>query len=69
MEPKIAKTIKTRQGDTVGLLLYLHMNRDDDAAEQALYDINPGLAKYGTNLPSGLDVNIPIFRHQPCGKW
>ena len=53
------KQVKTRAGDTVGLLLHYHLGRDDDVAEKAIFDANPGLASYGAVLPAGVDVVIP----------
>jgi phage tail protein X len=53
------KQVKSRAGDTVGLLLFKHLGRDDDVAEQAVFDVNPGLASYGPVLPAGVDVIIP----------
>jgi len=62
------KLVRTRAGDTVGLLLYKQLGRDDDEAEQALFDINPGLAKHGAVLPAGLEVKIPELAPPPVRK-
>lgn len=62
------KSVKTRAGDTVGLLLFKHLGRDDDEAEQVLFDINPGLAKHGPVLPAGIDVIIPDLAPPPVRK-
>ena len=55
------KQVNSRAGDTVGLLLHTHLGRDDDEAEQALFEANPGLAAYGPVLPAGVPVIIPTI--------
>lgn len=62
------QSIQSKAGDTVGLLLYQHLKRDDDIAEQALFDINPGLARYGAVLPAGLTIYIPELAAAPVQK-
>ena len=32
---------------------------DDDEAEEALYDLNPGLEQYGPVLPAGIEITLP----------
>ena len=53
------KEFRSRDGDTVSLILWLALQRDDDEAEEALYDINPGLEQYGPVLPAGIDIVLP----------
>lgn len=54
-------TIRSRDGDTVPLILWQQMQRDDDAAEEALYSLNPGLEQYGPILPAGIDIKLPVL--------
>lgn len=49
----------TRDGDTVPLILWISLKRDDDKAEEELYDLNPWLKRYSAILPKGLNVKIP----------
>jgi phage tail protein X len=37
------------------------MQRDDDAAEEALYSLNPGLEQYGPILPAGINIKLPVL--------
>lgn len=53
------RVVKTIAGDSVNRILWRELGRDDDAAEEALWAVNPGLADYGTLLPSGLQIYIP----------
>lgn len=62
------KTVKSRAGDTVGLLLHIHLGRDDDEVEQALFEVNPGLAKHGPILPAGVDIVLPELAPPPVRK-
>uniref|UniRef100_A0A6M3KNH7 Putative tail protein n=1 Tax=viral metagenome TaxID=1070528 RepID=A0A6M3KNH7_9ZZZZ len=51
--------VRTAAGDTVGLLLFRHLGRDDDEVINACYNLNPGLAGHGASLPAGVEVLIP----------
>jgi phage tail protein X len=62
------KSVVSKAGDSVGLLAHLHLGRDDDETEEAIYDSNPGLAKYGPVLPSGVTVLIPDMPEAPLAK-
>lgn len=62
------KKVLSRAGDSVGLLAHLHLGRDDDETEEAMYSANPGLAKYGPVLPSGVEVIIPDLPEAPLAK-
>ncbi|WP_343794988.1 tail protein X [Sphingomonas trueperi] len=50
---------RTIAGDSVNRLLWRELRRDDDAAEEALWALNPGLAAYGPLLPAGVEVRLP----------
>ena len=52
-------------GDTVNLLLYREQGRSDDAAEEALWRLNPTLAEYGPALPAGVWVILPEIEQRP----
>lgn len=52
-------TVRSRDGDTVPLILWLALNRNDDEAEEALYALNPGLEQYGPVLPAGVKIKLP----------
>lgn len=52
-------TIRSRDGDSVPLILWQQMQRDDDEAEEALYRLNPGLEQYGPILPAGIEIRLP----------
>ena len=43
----------------MNLLLYRETGRSDDAAEEALWKLNPTLAEYGPILPAGVWVVLP----------
>jgi phage tail protein X len=62
------RRVRTIYGDTVPLLLYRETGRADDAAEEALWQINPGLAEHGASLPAGLWVNLPELVEQPVAS-
>jgi phage tail protein X len=58
----------------VNLLLYRELERCDDAAEQALWRLNPGLAEWGPVLPAGVWVALPELdskpvAHTPVSAW
>lgn len=68
------RRVRTIYGDTVPLLLYRETGRADDAAEEALWQINPGLAEHGVSLPAGLWVKLPELVEQsvaaaPVTAW
>lgn len=52
-------TIRSRDGDSVALILWQQLQRDDDEAEEALYQLNPGLEQYGPILPAGIELKLP----------
>jgi phage tail protein X len=53
------KTVRSRDGDTVSQILWLALGREDDEAEEALYELNPGLEQYGPVLPAGINIKLP----------
>ncbi len=60
------RKVRTIAGDTVNTLLYRELGRSDDAAEEALWLINPGLAEYGAVLPAGVRVALPELATAPA---
>ncbi|MCU7974863.1 tail protein X [Shewanella sp. SW36] len=61
-------TIRSRDGDSVALILWQQMQRDDDEAEEALYRLNPGLEKYGPILPAGIVITLPELTDKAPAK-
>ncbi|MCS6237155.1 phage tail protein [Shewanella baltica] len=61
-------TIRSRDGDSVALILWQQMKRDDDDAEEALYRLNPGLEQYGPILPAGLEITLPELTDKTPAK-
>lgn len=59
------RRVRTIAGDTVNVLLYRELGRSDDAAEEALWLVNPGLAELGSALPSDMWVNLPELAEKP----
>lgn len=53
------RMVWTIAGDTANTLLYRELARSDDAAEEAFWLLNQGLAEHGTALPAGLRVALP----------
>ncbi|VVO24891.1 hypothetical protein PS718_04512 [Pseudomonas fluorescens] len=53
------RKVRSVAGDSVNLLLYRETGRSDDAAEEALWKLNPTLAEYGPILPAGVWVVLP----------
>lgn len=41
------RRVRSIAGDSVNLLLYRELGRSDDAAEEALWHLNPDLAEHG----------------------
>ncbi|WP_262140265.1 tail protein X [Pseudomonas sp. Marseille-Q5117] len=52
-------------GDSVNLLLYREIGRSDDAAEEALWKLNPTLAEHGPILPAGVWIVLPELDVKP----
>ncbi|KAA5843937.1 phage tail protein [Pseudomonas chlororaphis] len=59
------RKVRSIAGDSVNLLLYRELGRSDDAAEDALWRLNPGLAEHGPVLPAGLWVKLPELETRP----
>lgn len=53
------RTVRSRDGDSVSLLIWLALKVDDDNTEEALYKLNPGLEEYGPILPAGIEIVLP----------
>lgn len=53
--------VRSRDGDTVPLILLQNLQRDDDEAEEAIYQLNPGLEQYGPVLPAGVEIKLPTL--------
>lgn len=60
------RKVRSIYGDTVPLLLYRETGRADDAAEAALWRLNPGLAEHGVSLPAGVVVTLPELDEKPA---
>lgn len=62
------RSVRTVAGDTANTLLYRELGRSDDAAEEAFWLANPGLAEHGAALPSNLSVFLPEIEDKPAEK-
>lgn len=51
-------TYRTRDGDVLDAIARAHYGPDRFSVE-AVYDANPGLAKLGPVLPSGVLIDLP----------
>ncbi|MGE1173724.1 tail protein X [Pseudomonas sp. BW7P1] len=58
--------VRSVAGDSVNLLLYRETGRSDDAAEDALWQLNPTLAEHGPVLPAGVWVVLPELDSKPA---
>ncbi|MHC8288428.1 tail protein X [Pseudomonas sp. XS1P51] len=68
------RRVRSIAGDSVNLLLFRETGRCDDAAEEALWRLNPLLAEQGPVLPSGIWVTVPEVEAQlavttPVSAW
>ncbi|VVN96079.1 hypothetical protein PS834_02278 [Pseudomonas fluorescens] len=68
------RRVRSIAGDSVNLLLYRELGRCDDAAEETLWRLNPGLAEQGPVLPAGVWVIVPEMDAQqgvatPVSAW
>ncbi|WLG85991.1 tail protein X [Pseudomonas cucumis] len=59
------RRVRSIAGDSVNLLLYRELERCDDASEEALWRLNPGLAEWGPILPAGVWVVLPEVDSKP----
>ncbi|MBA4359415.1 MULTISPECIES: tail protein X [Pseudomonas] len=57
--------VRSIAGDSANLLLYRELGRCDDAVEEALWRLNPGLAEYAAVLPAGVWVVLPELDVKP----
>ncbi|WP_065259226.1 tail protein X [Pseudomonas bananamidigenes] len=60
------RKVRSMAGDSVNLLLYRETGRSDDAAEDALWQLNPTLAEHGPVLPAGVWVVLPELDSKPA---
>lgn len=51
--------VRTTDGDTLGLLTWRLLGRDDDDIEEAVYQLNAHLHNYGLVLPAGVIITLP----------
>jgi phage tail protein X len=68
------RSVRSIAGDSVNQLLYRNLGRSDDAAEEALWLLNPGLAEFGSALPAGVSVLLPELEDKatavaPVSAW
>lgn len=59
------RKVRSIAGDSVNLLLYRELGRCDDAAEETLWRLNPGLTEFGPVLPAGVWVIVPELDARP----
>ncbi|WP_339476179.1 tail protein X [Pseudomonas sp. RL_5y_Pfl2_73] len=59
------RRVRSIAGDSVNLLLYRELERCDDAAEEALWRLNPLLAEWDPVLPAGVWVVLPEVELKP----
>ncbi|MGN8276854.1 tail protein X [Pseudomonas sp. SMV71] len=62
------RRVRSIAGDSVNLLLYRELERGDDAAEEALWRLNPQLAEWGPVLPAGVWVVLPELELKPAAS-
>ncbi len=60
--------VRTSDGDTVGLITYRFLSRDDDEVEEAVYRLNPNLTNYGAVLPAGVVITLPEILQKPASE-
>lgn len=53
------RQVRTNDGDIVDMIALRFMGRMSGATE-ALYALNPGLARLGPTLPAGVILHVPI---------
>lgn len=61
-------TLRSRDGDTISNILWITLKRNDDEAEEALFELNPGLEEYGPVLPAGIVIEIPTLPEKAAEK-
>lgn len=62
------RRVRSIAGDSVNLLLYRELGRCDDAVEEALWLLNPGLAEWSPVLPAGVWVVLPEVDLKPVAS-
>lgn len=65
--------VRTRDGDTVGLIAWRQLGRDDDDMEEQIYRLNPHLHQHLAVLPAGVEIALPTVQPTPAkereGVW
>lgn len=51
--------VRTTDGDTVGLITWRLLVRDDDEIEELVYRLNPHLHGFHLVLPAGVVITLP----------
>ncbi|MGE8069550.1 tail protein X [Pseudomonas sp. NPDC089569] len=59
------RRVRSVAGDSVNLLLYRELGRCDDAAEEALWRLNPALVEQSAVLSAGIWVTLPELDSRP----
>lgn len=57
-------TIRTRQGDTVDLLLWQQLGRNDEEVTDAFWRLNPHAAENGPIFTNGISLKLPDLPKQ-----
>ncbi len=55
------KSVRTTDGDTLGLILYRELGRDDDEIFDQTYALNPHLYEYlehASTYPAGVEITL-----------
>jgi phage tail protein X len=59
--------LRSQQGDTVDLILFLHYGYTAGITEQVL-NLNPGLAALGPIIPTGTLITMPAAPPRPSSR-
>jgi phage tail protein X len=54
-------TYTTKAGETVDYITWKYYGRQDNRAVEQVLAANPGLADYGTELPPGVNIELPTL--------
>lgn len=58
----MAQIYRTRDGDTVDLVVWRQYNRQDQQIIDLMLEANPTLADFGAILPAGIQIKLPIVQ-------
>lgn len=50
---------RSKAGDTVDRIVWLHYGRQNDRIVETVLEANPRLADYGPELPDGIRIALP----------